>query len=391
MAGWLEVAEKIFRGGTSQPLPPFEVTCACGRVVTGQRTTSLQTPVCPECGSSLFVLPASVYPAPKAPKRKVLAAPKPQTDVIADKTAEEDKAAGLPPKVIKSRSARPAHEKPAPEVQAAPPAPRRPVKLVFREAVVALELGRHCRKIFSPVRLVLVGVLSVVVLTGWWIVHQRDLDAAERTIVSAAKLGEQALEEHDLGEAARQYQKVRAALDLLGRSDQQARVLRQTAGETLAAADLARSSLFELLHDAVDSAGGRSYLSWDETFRSSYRDEWVVLDAYVSRSADPAAGRRFEVDFLLTDGPNRAVIVADLDVFDQAVSVGGNPQRVIFAAQLDDCRKDPQQLDTWRIVLRPATGFLWSSAGNLQLLGVAIDDGTKQILAEQSSRLGISP
>ena len=239
-------------------------------------------------------------------------------------------------------------------------------------------------------RLVLAGILAVVALTGWWIVHQHDRDTAERTIVSAAKLGHEALADHDLGEAARQFQKVRAALDLLGRTDHQARALRQTASETTAAADLARSSLFDLLHDAVEASSGRSYLTWDETFRTSYRDEWVVLDAHVSRVADAAQGRRYDVDFLLTDGKHRAVIVADLDAFDKMLSAREGPQRLIFAGQLDDCRKDPQLENAWRIVLRPATGFLWSSADNLQLLGVAIDDGTKQVLADQTSSLGIS-
>ena len=115
-----------------------------------------------------------------------------------------------------------------------------------------------------------------------------------------------------------------------------------------------------------------------------------MLDAQVSRAVDPSAGRRYEIDFLLTDGKNRAVIVADLDVFDRLISGGQSPQRVIFAGQLDDCRKDPQHENTWRIVLRPTTGFLWSSAGNLHLLGVAIDDGTSQLLADQTSHLGIS-
>jgi len=391
MAGWLAAAEKLFRSGASQPLPPFELTCVCGRGVSGLRTKAMQTPQCPDCGISLFVMPASVYPPPRAPKRKLVVAAKPQAEFVPDQTAIAVQPDDRPPRVGKKNIAtRLAHEQPAAEVREPPPAPRRPLKQVLREAVVALELDRHLRRIFSPVRLVLVGVVSVVALTGWWIVHQQDRDAAERMIVAGAKLGEQALAEHDLGEAARQFQKVRAALDLLGRSDIQARALRQTASETTAAAELVRSSLFDLLHDAVESDSGRSYLTWDETFRTSYRDEWVVLDAFVSRLPDSASGRHYDVDFPLTDGKHRAVIVADLDIFEKALSAGESPQRLIFAGQLDDCRKDPKVENTWRIVLRPATGFLWSSSGNLQLLGVAIDDGTKQTLADQTNILGIA-
>ncbi len=400
MAGWLAVAEKLFRSGANQPAPPFEITCACGQTVAGLRTNGLQTRNCPNCGVSLFVLPASVYPLPKAPKRKVAVAPSQRADVVPDPSIEADRLAGLPPKVGKLKGpARPVMEKQAAEVMEPaapvkdPPAfPRRPAKQVVREAVVSLELGRHCRRIFRPVRLVLVGVISVIGLTGWWIVHQHQRDAAERMVVSAVKLGEQALVDHDLVEAARQYQQLRAALDVLRRNDHQARVFRQTASEMKAAADLSRSSLVDLLHEAVESESGKLPLTWDETFRTGYRDEWVVLDALVSRAAEPAPGHRFDVEFPLTDGKNHAVIVADLDVFDKVVAEGQSPQRVVFAGQLDDCRKDkePRHENTWLIVMRPTSGFLWSSAPNLELLGVPLDDATKQLLADQTGLLGIA-
>ena len=109
MAGWLAAAEKLFRGEPSQSLPPFELTCACGRTVTGQRTKAMQTPHCPVCGVSLFVLPASVYPPPKSPKRKAVAAPapapKPPADAEPDKAEDADQLAGLPPKVGKKAAA----------------------------------------------------------------------------------------------------------------------------------------------------------------------------------------------------------------------------------------------------------------------------------------------
>jgi hypothetical protein len=266
--------------------------------------------------------------------------------------------------------------------------PQRSIRQTVGDAATALQLDRLRRKIFSPVKLVLAGVATVIALTTWWIVHLRSLDEAERVVVAAARLGDEALQEHDLAEAARQYKKVRRALDLLGRSDPQARVLRQTAAETSAAADLSRSSLFDLLHDASDAETGKTRLTWNETFDSSYRDEWVVLDAHVSRAADPESGRRFVVDFPLAEGRNRGVLVANLDVFEKAISAGGNPQRVVFAAQLDDCRRDPKQPDTWLIVLRSKTGFLWSSGDNLELLGVSVDDETQQVLADQSRHLG---
>src|SRR5689334_19771570 len=82
MSQWLAAAEKLFRRPGNQPPPPFEVECACGRAVVGHRSAALQTPICPGCRAVLFVLPASVYPQPKAPKRKLVAAPKSQVEFV---------------------------------------------------------------------------------------------------------------------------------------------------------------------------------------------------------------------------------------------------------------------------------------------------------------------
>jgi hypothetical protein len=266
---------------------------------------------------------------------------------------------------------------------------------VVESAAARVDLERLRRKLFSPVRIVLAGVLLVVGLTITWIWHLNALSNAERTVAAATKQAELALEEHDLGEAARQYRQVQRALDVLGRNDSRARALRQTAFELTAAAELARASLFEILHEASSMNSSAARESWAATFHSNYRDEWVVIDARVSRFVDAARGdsadgRRYDIDFRLAEGENQAVIVADLTAFDAKITAGTDPQRVIFAAQLDECSPDPEHANTWRIVLRPSTGFLWSNAQNLELLGVAVDDETKQLLADQTAHLGIS-
>jgi hypothetical protein len=261
---------------------------------------------------------------------------------------------------------------------------------MLRELTGGADLDRLRRKIFTPVRLVLAGVVAVVALTGWWMLHLRALDQAERTVVSASRLGEQSLANNDLAEAARQYRMVRTSLDLLGRNDPPSRLLRQTADELMAAAELSRASLFDMLREAGESEGGRAGLSWTETFRLSYRNSWVVLDAPVTRAVGRSGGYRFDIDFPLPVGRDRGTVVGDLAIFDKAVSPDGTSTRVIFAAQLDDCRREPEHKGVWKISLRPATAFLWSSAGRLELLGIGIDDATKRVLDEQSGLLGIA-
>jgi hypothetical protein len=382
MSGWLTAAHDLFRRRAGAPTP-FEIQCVCGKVVEGQRSAVAQTINCPACGAPLFVLPASVYPVPKAPKRKVFVAPKaakrtrrqpiykPRAEEYSPTPASEPSPGG--PEAEGPIAPTP---KPGPvEREAAPQPPPAPSR------------DRLRRRLFSPVRIVLAGVAVVVSLTVWWALRHAARDQAERTIVSAAKLGEQALSEHDLGEAARQFQKVHDALDLLGRTDPHARALRQTARETTAAAELAKTSLFDILHEAANTASSES---WSATFRSNYRDEWVVLDALVARSTDPSSTQRYEIRFPIAQGKSHAVVVGDLTAFDKTLSRGGEPERVIFAAQLDDCIRDPHSENGWRIVLRSGTGFLWSSASNLEILGMTIDDGTKSVLVAQCGYLGVA-
>jgi hypothetical protein len=408
MSRWLKVAEDLFRGRVSEP-SPFEVDCACGRKVTGVRTKAAQTQACPVCQTRLFVLPACVYPQPRASQRKVaLAPPRPEPakepNLVEPQSVNPESAAPESIKPPAATLAQPTRKIRAPaETERKPGAvssnARDSLPAAASKVADAANRERLRRKLFSPVRLVLAGAALVVVLTVCWIWHLSALSQAERTVVAATKQAELALEEHDLEEAARQFRQVQYALDVLGRNDSRARGMRQTAAELSAAADLARSSLFDILHEASSLPAGAARESWAATFRSNYRDEWVVLDARVSRIVDAAGGRRYDIDFHLADGSldslNQAVIVADLPAFDKVISretaSGGDPQRVIFAAQLDDCSQDPKDAHVWRIVLRPSTGFLWSSVQHLELAGVTADDETKQLLAEQTTRLGIAP
>ena len=256
------------------------------------------------------------------------------------------------------------------------------------ERTPKINLARLRRKLLSPVRLVLLGVAIVTGLTVWWSIRVSARNEAERTLASAVKLAQQALEENDLGEAARRYQEVRSSLDTLGRTDSHARELRQTTAEITASADLARSSLFDILREAVATTARSGSTMWADTFRSSYRDEWVLIDAHVARTADASSGQRFEIEYPLSTATERVQIVGDLACFERAVQ-GGSARRVIFAAQLDDFTHAPQGEAAWQIVLRPTTAFLWSATEHLERLGIEVDEETKQVLAEQSNILGV--
>ncbi|MBI3861688.1 MAG: hypothetical protein HY290_07315 [Planctomycetia bacterium] len=384
MSGWRAVAEKLLGRRASEPASSYEIDCACGRKVGGTRGSTEHVAYCVACGTALFVLPQSVYPRPRANPAEPAASPK--TDrarrkpvVISEPPVAERPPEAPPPSQRESGTARnglrTGRELPAPPEQASPQ-PR------------SLAGPRPRRRIVTPVRLVLAGVAAVISLTVWWSLRVAAHSQAERTIVTASRLAQQALEENDLAQAARHFQEVRQALDVLGRTDSRAREMRQTADEITASAELARSSLFDILHEAAATTTRSGKAMWDDTFRSSYRDEWVLIDAHVTRTAEPASGRKFSIEFPLADGADRAVVVGDLACFERIVQ-GGSSQRVIFAAQLEDVVRDAGGEKSWQFVLRPATAFLWAAPDNLERIGVDVDDDTRRLLADQSGLLGV--
>ena len=60
MSPWWKISRK-----QSQPVP-FEVACACGHSLRGQRQPTHQVIPCSACGRSVFIFPLSPLPAPKA-------------------------------------------------------------------------------------------------------------------------------------------------------------------------------------------------------------------------------------------------------------------------------------------------------------------------------------
>ena len=66
-------ARRFFQELASEPdskVQYFNVTCASGHRVRGERTEGYQALRCPACGEGVFVLPRSPLPEPAAPARR---------------------------------------------------------------------------------------------------------------------------------------------------------------------------------------------------------------------------------------------------------------------------------------------------------------------------------
>lgn len=391
MSGWLKSATNVFRRKSNAPPQPYAIICGCGERLKGERIQSEQSVTCPACQATLFVLPASVYPLLRPPVPKIVARSSSAkggaglTD--ADSRGMHIASAAGGRTQVGSRTS-------VGNGQSAPANPERTFHDRLRQAFEPDSLHRLRRKLFTPVRIVLIGVACVVAMTVWWIGHMRALDRARVTLATVPRLAETALEEGDAPEAARQFALIRKSVDLLGRDDSQSRQWRQLARETAVISDLASAPLHEILNQAAESAVKGEAGAWSSTFRASFHDGWVLIDAPVSRNSDTSSGSRYTVDFPLAVADTHGKLVADLKVLEPALAGAESPRRVIFAAQLADCRLDTDPANSepvWRIELRPETGFLWSGTETFRMLGMPVDEESLGVLAAQSKLLGIEP
>jgi hypothetical protein len=380
MKGWQAVTARLLGRRVSEAPPSFAVQCACGREVSGTRTSSHQILYCAACGTALFVMPRSAYPRPRnvpaEPEIPVPVAPIAFTGRVDESGHNGD---------IRDETIR---------VERSPSRTKTANNVTDRQEPGPSQsprsnpgLARIRRKVFAPVRIVLLGIVAVIGLTIWWSLQIKKRTDAERSLASAVKQAQQALERDDLSEAAKLFRTVRTALDTIGRKDAQARSLRQTAAEIGSLVALSDHSLFDIFREAIDTTSRSGSSMWDDAFLSNYRGAWVLIDAEVTRPTASSPDQLMEVHYPLAVGSQRARIVASLPALVNIIP-GGSARRVIFSAQIDEFKHQPYRAEAdWCVVLKPGTTVLWSSPENLERSGISVDDETRRVLAEQAQIL----
>jgi hypothetical protein len=248
---------------------------------------------------------------------------------------------------------------------------------------------RPRRRFLSPIQSALGGAAIVVLLTGMWLWHLHTQSEAREVLATVPRKAQDALNDGEFQEAAREFARVEAALDRLGRDDSQARAWRQLSRETAALSGLAIVSLHEILEEAAQAVSGEERDRWLELFQRTYRDAWVVIDAPVVRDDDANSGMRFVADFPLAIGDCDGRLHADLPIFERSVPAGAEPTRVIFAGQIESCRLIPGSEPVWEVSLRAETAILWGNVDTFRHLGLPMDGATTKVLAEQARLLGI--
>ncbi len=388
MAGWITKVSAARASGPSEEPEPFELHCQCGQTVKGERRPLYQRALCKNCGESFFILPTDVYRELQTKKRKKKRKWALRKSKLRATGTREDTA------TIRSIAA------------------ERIGRVRAATANAVAQLAGRTRRTFTPFRLVALSILGVIAATGYWALSTRAMEQAEATFKTASERGYAALQKGDFVIAAEEFLDACKALDIIGRDDHQARVVRQMHREAMSASRLSNESLFEMLNEAEGFLSGDNQDKWKEHFRVNYFDKWIVMQTTLTRGVDRMGQAAYSIEFPLMVGGKLVTFEANLAVFEEFGFTEAAPQskhspaiqrpqyrssltrEVIFAAQIEDCRLSDVGSPTWVIRLRSESAFFWSDYNNYTRLGFRPDDlhtvdRIRQLLSEQTLVMGI--
>ncbi len=392
-------------GSTEPPRPQyFQVSCAEGHVIRGERTEGYQALRCPHCDDGVFVLPRSPLPLPptppssrpkvrpakvvieayedeaiefteappqedleeiqwvdleelepdvpqpvqeapvRSPKRRKLAEPQPTPN-------ESDEPVVIPPRPTPKK--RLPADLPKPRVKTVGPAPE-----VIAETD-PIEPGRiavpYRRKRGGDVLLVLTAVVLIVGTTLYfrnrWVRRQELPHEAEVN----AQQGKEALEVGRFDEAKIKLGRAAKAYHDLGSSDEAAIEAIQLADEAAIFADFTRYGLDEIIEEVARLGEDEG----NKRFKAFYQGRAVLIEDIVESVKD----RHVELRRLIFvgRGPVPAKIgkldVADFELLKNKTLKPDDS--VTFGARLDSIRLDGGK---WRITLQPSSGVWITNA-----------------------------
>ncbi len=373
MAGWLSRATSLFQQ-TPPPAEPFVVECDCGGRVTGERMGVYQKPTCSLCERPVFVLPVNVYPFSK-PKSKTKS-----------RTSDDAKATRPPSTVV-------IDDQPASPSAGSSTTKSVPIKGTLARPTPTLvpSLVQEPRpKLVTPLRLVAVAIfaMSALTISGLW--RRYSLESARLAVSQAADAGMAAIEERDFPKAAREMERARRAVDLLGRTDQTAVDIRRFDREATALAKLATGTLTECLQETL--ATGKPGQAEPLRLSSVNKGAWMIFDASVFPASK--GKNRFIVDapMVLNDGIVRIEIESPVFQKRSRPSESGEPSRFIFAAQLEQLSSLKGKPPTAVLTLNGSTAFLWTSYDTYRAIEYQVWDPESEkqirmILDEQNTDL----
>lgn len=376
MSGWLTKAAGAFRGEQPEQPVPFESVCECGVRHSGVRRRKPQRIICRSCGTALFVLPRDSYPAPQAPPPR--------------------------PKKKRKRSRGGAAPEPARFEQVATNVFQASERVGRSAANVGLGIGARVQAwalaflaLWTPLRLILLGSLAVCGATVAYVMLGDRSEQAVLDLKVSNEAARKALGDRQIEAAHEHLSAAVAALDKLDRhSDPLALEIRQLHRETGAIRDALPISPLQIVAEADAAHESGQGDKWQQTFRTQYRNRWMIVDGLVQRQSSGPERGQSTVSLPLRVGPERRSVTLNVAHADLDRLTHGKPRGAVFAAQLTGCDLSADRR-SWKLRVSSPTAFLWGTLDTYEAAGFAFDGvedrrRVERTLAAQRRVLGLA-
>lgn len=346
---------------------PFELICDCGETIRGVRRTRGIQKQCDQCGEALFVLPMNVYPATKSVSSEVIGGRfADRLKVIvgeflpAKKKPQPSKNAAIATKSIAAAG----KTVPGTAVETSTPKPKLRIPKIPR-----IELRKLIRRTFSPFRLVIISILCVVGLTGYWLTQQKAEEAARQVWLRSTDQIQSLLQDGKAVELEALLDETVSAGRVLGKADEEWRLTFNLSQETHAVNNLAASDLLAAFHSAYDNAGTMRKSAPQDITEASNSGVFV-FDSSLRPDAESEGSFLFE----LPAAPGNQLVIGAIDLpqiqkYLQAVPDG----RTLFSATVDSIVVPNRQHLAWRVKLDPASFVLLTNQDLCAQLGLSVD------------------
>lgn len=371
---------------------PFELPCDCGHRVAGIRRPTFQITVCSACQSSIYVLPVNVYPGTRRVRSEVLDGPVisrigtivrdlivGENDSPADKAVSETRASPRAdaPETGNDRAGNRRRKSTSKGSDAASnvtdPAEAEPViehaatgtPLVLVPRVSA---AVRLKKLFSPTRLLALAGVGILVVTGWWMIRQQQMDEARKVWRREMDLVETALRKNDLHSLQSALKKAVDAAIVLNRSDPESREAESLLRQTEAVQNLGSADLVTLLSGFVRSDGSFNSEKASRVSESVIGQR-LVFEAPL-RSAS-GSNQIPELDMpLIVDGIPLRVVVPSSWLLKYAQAEPSLP--LLFVAAIKTCQPPTGPSGEWRMSLDPVSCILITSEFHAKEVGFEV-------------------
>jgi len=391
---------RLFGTAPQEIAVPFELACDCGHRVTGIRRTSYQLATCSACQNSVYVLPVNVYPTNRRVKSDVIDGPlvakvgtvvrdlvMGDTPTTETTTAVTRPAASTKPSVPAYATESPGDSTPpgrkrrrqdAYKREASPSAGQPTVAIAASVAAVApratpvapKSIATRLRRIFSPTRLLALAGIAVLVSTGWWTLHQRQMDQARKNWRTEMDRAEDALKQRDLVMLQDSLIAAVKAAHTLRRTDTDVRIAESLLQQTEAVRKLSSLDLVTLIGASIQDDGRLNDAKATDVCNSLI-GQYMVFESGI---------RIGGLDAQSNEGTSRLDI--PLVVHDQAIEILVDSRLLIqanhadpsvpllFTAMISRCDLPSGARSSWRIVLDGPTCSLVTTEFHASQLGL---------------------